>query len=120
MSKTIITRTAFCSECFKRRSPKYWELFLLYGSASNEYFVEQCLRNVSGKLVGYTPHIFTVLKRYEDSLTVTKSCGMNGCGFRIWDEEGEPHYKQIHQSIQSMTYPDWNGLVLFKDDSFHI
>lgn len=106
-----ITRTAYCPQCAQLSRPLSGDFFLLHGRDSKTYRVEQCDHHVSGKVVGYTPHLFTKLKVDNGMVVVQKVCAMNGCGVVLYETKEGFEFTIRYQSIYAMTVKDWNALV---------
>lgn len=122
MKTTTVSRTAHCEDCAAKGRPKHNDLFVVHGGSHQEMYIDRCDGGVSGKLYGFTPHLFTVLDRDKDTVTVQKVCGMNHCGVSIQrSKDGEGfHFSYIRATEVTMTLAEWNALVLYKDQNYHI
>ena len=115
-----ISRTAFCHRCANAHRPEYWDLYLVCGGSSGDYLVNQCESNVSGRHIGFTPHIFRLERKRKDYVFITKTCGMHGCDVSIWKDDEGFGFRIEHQEKESMSIEDWNALVDFKDETYFI
>jgi len=117
----IVTRTAYCEKCAKQSRPSSGDVFVLYGSDSESYHIRQCERHVRGKDVGYTPHLFTKLKCANGNVIVQSVCAMDGCGVVVYATEDDGYEFVVQRkSIYEMPIREWNALVLYKDEEYHI
>jgi len=84
-----ITRTMFCPNCNAHGRPKKGDVFVVYGSTRQNFFVRKCHQD---GVRGYTPHLicyfepFKVEHGYIDTLV---HCGV--CGVEVRPQQNDIH-----------------------------
>jgi hypothetical protein len=117
---TIITRVGFCEKCAQARRPKEGNLFLVYGSTSNSYYVAIAEDN-SFMYNGYTPHVYILEKVVDGICHIHSHCSMNGCDVDVGKgKKLEYSYSVIGGKDEKMTIADWNALVMYRDKDYAI
>lgn len=80
----LITRSAFCPECFKKGKPQKWDRFIVYGT-DHQTFRQRTAHH--GGLKGYTPHLYSIEFPYKldehQRVYVLRTCLMDGCGIEL-------------------------------------
>lgn len=112
----IITRIGFCPECYKTRSPKTDQKFLVFGNHTNQFHVR--FANCTPPYWGFTPHIYEIHKNLGENVVVLKSCAMDGCGVTFkWDIDQWLFVIKKHQR-EVWTLEKWQSLVELKHNTF--
>lgn len=121
MADTMLTRTAFCPRCQKVGRPSMGDLYIAYGRTSGVVYVLECEERVKAKNYGFTPHLFILTSKEGSNLVVHKSCGMDGCGIVLYENNnGDHEYMVNNSSIISMTSKEWNNLVRFTNTGYEL
>lgn len=79
----LITRIAFCSECYKHGRPYKDNKFLVFRSTRRQYKI---LKNKKDGIRGFVPTLFVWEEPYEikdGMMTLLKSCAIHECGLYI-------------------------------------
>lgn len=116
---SIICRIGFCPICAKEGRPQINQIFLAFGSTSNDYHVLKAECN--GYRPGYCPHIYKA-KINGENVIVEKSCAMYGCGvdkkIKYQDGHGYDYYYVKGFNREIWTLETWNALVQLKHNEF--
>lgn len=109
---TIVTRVAFCPNCFKENNPKTNQLFLVYGSSTNKFRIYRA--NWNGT-TGYCPHILRIVKVIGENVVYEKACGI--CEVDMWkNNEGTISFEITNWSRGIMSILEWDQWILYKND----
>jgi len=117
--KTILSRVAFCEKCFSRGSPKYEEMFLVYGTHSKDFHIYKV--EFKGER-GYTPHILVlnkVIHKEMPEVIYESCCGICGVTFSE-DKNGLLYYKTKDFERKIIDLNSWNAWCLYKDEDYFI
>ena len=112
---TMISRVGFCEHCFHLRKPRTNQVYCVIG-ATGTYHLYYADRN---GVIGFTPHIYDLLKVVGTNVVYRKICVMDSCGLDI-DTTGEFWLEKDHWQRGIMTIECWNALQKFKDTGYKI
>ena len=117
--ETILSRVAFCPECYKNGSPKLGELFLVFGTDSQDFHIYKV--EAHGER-GFTPHILTINKvihKEEPEIIYDCCCGICGVTFGK-DSEGYITYQTKGFDRRIIDLKSWNAWCQYHDDDYFI
>ena len=114
---TIITRVAFCAECYKANRPQIRDKFVAIGRTRPEPLIHTVEHRVAR---GFVPHIFQMEIIMGNRVKYFSHCAMNECGIEIKKTKGGYMYEIINDHEGEMSIDDWNALVLFTDSGFRL
>lgn len=116
---STITRIGFCPICAKEGRAQIDQIFLAFGSTSNNYHVLRAQRQ--GYRPGYVPHIYKA-KLLGENVIIRKSCAMYECGvdmqIKFADGYDFEYYFVKKWTREVWTLKTWNSLVLLKHNEF--
>ena len=117
----MFTRTAFCEVCSKKGRPAKDDIYVVYGASHKEVFILKNPRNVSIKLVGFTPHLITVEGVNKDgSVNLDLVCGMNGCGISIFRQMEDYDWIINKSRKATISEADFKKLYEYKDLGYRL
>lgn len=115
----IITRSAFCKQCFIHNRPVQGNMFIVYGGDSREFLLRHAK---SDGICGFTPHLYQIAFPYKKSegglITAERVCLMDGCGIRIGNIKPNGRYdidvcvtntEQLLESSVEALIRSWRG-----------
>lgn len=110
---TTITRVGFCEACFKAQRPRTDNFFVARGT--NGWHIMQAKRIGN---IGYTPHLYRLIKVIGENVVYEKMCTMHSCGTDIYYDSLSQNYKFLLGKWERgmMTLSDWNSLQKYKHD----
>ena len=109
---TLITRVAFCENCFKEHNPHTNQLFLVYGSSCNDFYIRQAKSNGT---TGFTPHILKLIKVIGENVVYEKACGI--CDIDFYEiQNGDYAFQVLNWTRGMLTLQEWNAWVKYKHD----
>ena len=111
-----ITRVGFCAHCFKERNPRTGQAFFAQG-ATETFHIYYAERNGE---IGYTPHIYELIKVIGGNVVYRKMCTIENCGLYLDHKTGEFWLYESQWQRGIMTLNQWNSLVVFKDTGYKI
>lgn len=112
----IITRIGYCPECAKKHFPFKGQIFLPFGSTSDDYKPKKAKK--SG-IYGFVPTTYCLIEKLKhNKVLIEKSCAMLGCGIEREDKHGVPWYVYTKFQKEIWSVQRWNSLVLLKRDLF--
>lgn len=128
-----MTRTMFCKECAEMESPQVGESVLMHCGERNAPYFFTIRENSEVTEYGYTPHIISDPKLFENEhgqmmMSFTKMCGINECGIRMHEERKKVGnkeqisftYESVNPIEDSMRIEDFAALYGFKDPYFYV
>lgn len=119
MSHSIICRIGYCMQCAEWHNPHTDQLYLAYGSKSNEYKLNVAQRNGT---FGFVPHIYKLAKVIDQVVDVEICCSMYECGVKRErrTDQGFSFWFYTPKGFRKETWPleRWNSLVLLKRNVF--
>ncbi len=113
--ETILCRIGYCPHCVKEGSPHTNQVFLVYGSTTNDY--KAIKASWTPRFPGFTPHIYKP-KLVGENVIVQRVCAMNGCGvYPQVTQDGVMYLIDQKLWIREIyTIQQWNSLVMWKRD----
>lgn len=100
----IVTRSAFCKECWLKGRPQKGERFMVFGTTS-QLFKERFAHHDGIK--GFTPHLYSIEIPYrldsEGRVLVNRTCLIDGCGISIGSLRRDGKYTIEFTSVSQST-----------------
>lgn len=111
---TTLTRVKFCQKCFDKGYPLKGQIFLAFGTTTNDFVVKQARRN--GKK-GFTPHIIVLNKATGGFVKYDYLCSICGTKRRRFDKDNDEFFVSEEDFKQGLiNIKDWNAWVMYKND----
>lgn len=115
--EAIISRTAFCNNCFYNKSPNIGDRYLIYKGTHEEFYINSINSKNQGKR-GFVPHLFILIDITEKGeIIYNKICGI--CGIEIAEKKNgdEKYVFRIKKNVSCKTsIENWNALVEYTRD----
>ena len=117
----MITRVHFCEHCYASQRPKSGTYFMVHGSKSHKNWLHYLDHEVHRKNLGFTPHLFSVIKTEGDLVTIEYVCAIQGCGLEFTRNVKDGYDIVIlRRNTTVMTVEEFKALYRFKDTGYKL
>lgn len=113
--QTIITRHGWCEECYKQHRPHSEDLYLAFGTTSNDWIIKWAQGN---GLRGFVPVNYRIHKAIGQTIIFDYACSF--CDIEEVKTPGGVDLFVLWHKRSNMSITDWNAMVVYKRDPSYL